>query len=63
MRKRCKLCDCWLDPGEWCECDEQELAQPEMEARRPVSKRRTVYAREYDSQEYIEQRWREWELR
>lgn len=63
MRKRCKLCGCWLDDGEWCECDEQELAEPEMETRRPVAKRRTVYARAYDSQEYIEQRWREWELR
>lgn len=63
MKKRCKLCGCDLDPGEWCDCDEQELAQPEMEMRRPVTKRRTVYPREYNSPEYIEARWREFDMR
>ena len=32
-------------------------------ARRPVAKKRTVYPREYNSQEYIRQRWREFDMR
>ena len=29
----------------------------------PVAKRRTVYPREYNTEEYIRQRWREFDLR
>lgn len=40
MRKRCKICGCYLDPGEWCRCDEEGHEEPEREeARRPIAKR------------------------
>ncbi len=61
MRKRCKLCGCYLDPGEWCDCDQHDQPEKEM-ARRPFA-RRTVYPREYNSQDYIDRRWREFDLR
>lgn len=61
MRKRCKRCGCFLDPGEWCDCEEQEQPEEEM-ARRPV-KKSTPYPREWNSEEYLERRWREWDLR
>jgi hypothetical protein len=32
-------------------------------ARRPVVKKPTTYPREYNSEEYIRQRWREFDLR
>ena len=62
MRKRCNRCGCYLDPGEWCDCDDHPEPEQEM-ARRPVAKKRTVYPREYNSQEYIRQRWREFDMR
>ena len=48
--KRCALCGAYLDPGEHCDCDEQEPAQvDEWEARRPVRGRQlsmeALYAR------------------
>lgn len=61
MRKRCSLCGCYLDPGEWCDCDQHEPPEQE-EARRPVA-RRTVYPREYNTEAYIRQRWQELDLR
>lgn len=62
MHKTCKICGCSLDPGEWCDCEEQDTPDVEQ-PRRPVAKKRTVYPREWNSQEYIERRWREWDLR
>ena len=61
MRKRCKKCGCYLDPGEWCKCDEgaPEVDQP----RRQVAPKRTVPQREWNSQEYIQQRWLEFDMR
>lgn len=57
----CSLCGAHLDPGEWCDCDGHE--QPEIEeARRPV-KHRTVYPREWNSENYIQQRWLEFDMR
>lgn len=62
MRKWCKKCGCYLDPGEWCDCDTHD--QPEQdEARRPVPKKPTTYPREWNSEAYIQRRWREWDLR
>lgn len=59
--KRCKKCGCRLDPGEWCDCEDQEpcIDTP----RRQVTKKRTVYPREYNTEAYIRQRWQEFELR
>lgn len=62
MRKRCVVCGCYLDPGEWCDCEQPEQPEQEM-ARRPVKPSRTVFPLEYNTREYVEQRWREWELR
>ena len=56
MRKRCKICGCYLDPGEWCRCDEEEQPEQDM-AKRPVARKPTVYPREYNSAEYINARW------
>ena len=37
--KRCRFCGAYLDPGEWCRCDEHD--QPEAEeSRRPLARRR-----------------------
>lgn len=33
MRKRCKLCGAYLDPGEWCDCEDntaQEMERPRL---------------------------------
>lgn len=62
MTKRCKICGCCLDPNEWCDCEDHPQPEKEM-ARRPVAKKRTVYPREYNTEEYIRQRWREFDLR
>lgn len=56
--KICPHCQARLDPGERCDCDSRD--QPEKElARRPAAKKKTVYPREYNSQEYINARWQE----
>ena len=62
MTKRCKICGCFLDPNEWCDCEDHPQPEQEM-ARRPVAKKRTEYPREYNTEEYIRQRWREFDLR
>ena len=62
MRKRCNRCGCYLDPGEWCECDEHPEPEQEM-ARRPVTKKPTIYPREYNPQSYIDRMWREFDMR
>ena len=62
MTKRCKFCGCCLDPNEYCDCEDHPQPEQEM-ARRPVAKKRTVYPREYNTEEYIRQRWREFDLR
>ena len=62
MTKRCKICGCCLDPNEWCDCEDHP--QPEVEmARRPVAKKSTVYPREYNTEQYIRQRWLEFDMR
>ena len=62
MRKRCKNCGCFLDPGEWCDCDEHPEPEQEM-ARRPVARKPTVYPREYNPQSYIDRMWREFDMK
>ena len=61
MRKRCKICGCYLDPGEWCKCDVEapEVDQP----RRQVAPKRTVPPREYNTEAYIRQKWLEFDMR
>ena len=62
MRKRCERCGCYLDPGEWCDCDEHD--QPEQErARRPVAQKKTMLPREYNPESYLRKRWLEFDLR
>lgn len=60
MRKRCKNCGCFLDPGEWCDCEEQECIDT---PHRPVAKKPTIPPREWNSQAYIQQKWLEFDLR
>lgn len=60
--KRCKICGCYLDPGEWCDCDKHDQPEQDM-ARRPVVKRPTVYPREYVPESYTRARWEGRELR
>lgn len=60
MRKRCKNCGCYLDPGEHCDCDEQECIDT---PRRQVAKKATIPPREWNSQAYIQQKWLEFDLR
>lgn len=62
MRKSCKRCGCYLDPGEWCDCDEHPAPEQEM-ARRPIAHKNTVSPREYNSDEYIRRRWLEFDMR
>ena len=62
MRKRCKLCGCYLDPGEWCNCEDHPEPEQEM-ARRPVARKPTIYPREYNPQSYIDRMWREFDMR
>ena len=62
MRKRCNRCGCYLDPGEWCDCDDHPEPEQEM-ARRPVARKPTVYPREYNPQSYIDRMWREFDMR
>lgn len=60
MRKRCNRCGCYLDPGEWCDCEEQECIDT---PRRPASRKPTIYPREYNPQSYIDRMWREFDFR
>jgi hypothetical protein len=62
MRKRCNRCGCFLDPGEWCDCEDHPEPEQEM-ARRPVARKPTVYPREYNPQSYIDRMWREFDMR
>ena len=62
MRKRCNRCGCYLDPGEWCDCEDHPEPEQEM-ARRPVARKLTVYPREYNPQSYIDRMWREFDMR
>ena len=62
MRKRCERCGCYLDPGEWCDCDEYDQPEQEM-ARRPVARKQTIPPREYNSEAYLRKRWLEFDLR
>ena len=60
MRYICDHCGAHLDPGERCDCEEHD--QPEMEtARRSSKPRRRKPA--YNSPEYLEQQWREFDCR
>lgn len=62
MFRRCKRCGCYLDPGEWCGCEQAD--QPEQDiARRPVAKQPTILPREYNTESYIRQRWLEYDMR
>lgn len=58
--KICPHCQAHLDPGEHCDCDEQECIDT---PRRPVAKKPTIYPREWNSLEYIQQKWLEFDLR
>ena len=62
MRKRCERCKCFLDPGEWCDCEDHPEPEQEM-ARRPVARKPTIYPREYNPQSYIDRMWREFDMR
>lgn len=62
MRKRCNRCGCYLDPGEWCDCDEYPEPEQEM-ARRPVAAKPTIRPREWNSEAYIRQKWLEFDMR
>jgi hypothetical protein len=62
MRKRCERCGCYLDPGEWCDCDEHDQPEQEM-ARRPVARKQTMLPREYNPESYLRKRWLEFDLR
>lgn len=59
--KRCKKCGCYLDPAEHCDCEEQD--QTIDTPRRQVAPKKTIYPREWNSQEYIQQRWLEFDMR
>ena len=60
MRYRCEKCGYYLDPGERCDCEEQEcIDQP----RRQAKHKKTIYPREYNPQSYIDRMWREFDLR
>lgn len=44
MRNRkCAHCGAYLDPGEWCDCDQDVLEVDEQEARRPRKQNRLDY--------------------
>lgn len=61
MRKRCKLCGCYLDPGEWCKCEDDapEVDQPHG----VMSKRTAPPPREWNSEAYIRQKCLEFDMR
>lgn len=56
----CPHCRAHLDLGEHCDCDEQECIDT---PRRQVAKKPTIPPREWNSQEYIQQKWLEFDLR
>ena len=58
--KTCKICGAHLDPDEHCDCDEQECIDT---PRRQVAKKPTIPPREWNSQEYIQQKWLESDMR
>lgn len=60
MEYRCERCGCYLDPGERCECEEQECIDT---PRRQVACKPTIYPREWNSQKYIQQKWLEFDMR
>lgn len=60
MRKQCKICGCYLDPGEWCDCDEHEAPEQEM-AKRPVSRRKWMPTQMGEEQN-VRRLWYEYDL-
>lgn len=56
----CPHCRAHLNPGEHCDCDEQECIDT---PRRQVAKKPTIPPREWNSQEYIQQKWLEFDMR
>ena len=59
--KTCAHCGAHYDPGEHHECEEQECIDT---PRRPMAKKKTPPpSREYKTEAYIRQRWREFDLR
>lgn len=58
--KICPHCQAHLDPGEHCDCDEQECIDT---PRRQAAKKATIYPREWNSQQYIQQKWLEFDMR
>lgn len=59
--KTCAHCGAHYDPGEHHECDEQDCIDT---PRRPVAKKKTPPPpREYNTEAYIRQRWRGFDLR
>lgn len=61
MRKQCKSCGCYLDPGEWCDCEEKA---PEVDQPHGLLPKRTAPPpREWNSQAYIQQKWLEFDMR
>lgn len=61
MRRRCKRCGAYLDPGEWCDCEEPK-EQSEMPEERPHRPHRAANDRTepYSQDAYVERRWRAW---
>lgn len=61
MRRRCKRCGAYLDPGEWCDCEEQK-EQSEIPEERPHRPHRVAKDRTepYSQDAYVERRWRAW---
>jgi hypothetical protein len=60
--KTCPICGSNIDFGERCDCEKSHHDQPEMEtARRSPKPRRRKPA--YNSPEYLEQQWREFDCR
>ena len=60
--KKCKICGCRLDPGEWCNCQDEEATEVDREeARIPVRGSHNSYAQL--QREYIERCWDEFYMR
>lgn len=59
--KTCAHCGAHYDPGDHHECDGQDCIDT---PRRPAAKKKTPPPpQEYNSEAYIRQRWREFDLR
>lgn len=55
MRKRCPICGTYLDPNEWCDCQQEHHEDEAPKKPKPPEDR------EHDWQdEYVQHRWREW---